>query len=218
MRQMGSPRLPLWLKIGWTIWVGVWIPAYWSQYGPRNFLWFCDISNFMILVALWTESALVFSWQACSVLLVQILFTIDLVGRAALGFHPIGGTGYMFNDDGSDIPIPMRLLSLFHVVAPPVLIWGVWKLGFDRRGIRCQILTAWIVLPICWLGWNEKVNLNWVWGPFDRPQYVVQPPWLYLLVTMAAYPLILYLPTHLVLTRLFGRPRPLAAASPGSAS
>jgi hypothetical protein len=65
-----------------------------------------------------------------------------------------------------------------------------------------------VVLPICWLGWNETVNLNWVWGPFDRPQYVVRPPWLYLLLCLLAYPAVLYLPTHLALLRLFGRNKP----------
>jgi hypothetical protein len=201
-------RLPLWIKLGWTLWVAVWAPLYWSHYGPRNFLWFCDIGNFLILAALWTESAVVFSWQSCSVLLVQTLFTIDLAARAVTGFHPIGGTGYMFNDDGSNIPVGMRLLSLFHVATPPLLLFALKRLGYDRRGLYCQIATAAVILPVCWLGWNEKVNLNWVWGPFDRPQYVVQPPWLYLLVCLVAYPVVLYLPTHLVLSRVFGRKKP----------
>ena len=202
---MGAARIPLWLKIAWTAWVAVWIPAYSYQYGFKNFLWFCDIGNFMLMIGLWLESPVVVSWQACSVLIVQILFTIDLVSRALFGVHPIGGTGYMFNDDGSNIPIAMRLLSLFHVATPPLLLWALYRLRYDRRGLYYQIATAWIVLPICWLGWDEKTNLNWVWGPFDRPQYVVRP-WLYLLVCLFGYPLILYLPTHLVLTRLFRKP------------
>lgn len=199
---MTPSRIPLWLKIGWTVWIAVWVPLYWWQYGPRNFLWFCDLGNFMITAALWLESPLIFSWQACSVLLVQILFTVDLVGRALLRVHLIGGTEYMFNDDGSNIPIGMRLLSLFHVATPPLLIWALKRLGYDRRGLYCQIATACVVLPICWLGWNETVNLNWVWGPFNRPQHVMKP-WLFLFVCMLGYPVVLYLPTHLVLAKLF---------------
>ena|SRR5207253_4665382 len=57
-------RLPLWMKIAWTVWVIVWVPVYWKQYGAQNFLYFCDMGNFLIAVALWTESALIFSWQA----------------------------------------------------------------------------------------------------------------------------------------------------------
>ena len=166
---MGSSRLPLWLKIGWTVWVAIWLPVYWNYYGPRNFLWFCDIANFMIMVGLWLESPVVLSWQACSVLLIQLLYTFDLVVRAVTGFHPIGGTGYMFNDDGSNLPIGMRLLSLFHVATPPLLIWGLKRLGYDRRGLYWQIATAWIVLPICFLGWSEKVTSTGSGGPSTGP-------------------------------------------------
>ena len=53
-------RIPLWLKIGWTLWLGVWMPYYWMQYGPQNFLYFCDIANLLIGLALWLESPLLF--------------------------------------------------------------------------------------------------------------------------------------------------------------
>src|SRR5581483_5535691 len=138
---MERPRIPLWLKIAWTLLVVVWTPIYLHQYGPRNFLWFCDLGNFLIMAGLWKESALVLSWQACSVLLVQILFTIDVAVRALSGVHPIGGTGYMFNDDGSNLSVGLRLLSLFHVVTPPVLLWSLSRVGYDRRGLACQAAT-----------------------------------------------------------------------------
>jgi hypothetical protein len=203
---MERTKIPLWLKMAWTLWVAVWAPVYLLHYGPHNFLWFCDIGNFLIMIGLWRESAFVLSWQACSVLVVQILFTIDLAARALFGVHPIGGTGYMFNDDGSHLPLGLRLLSLFHVVTPPVLLWALRRTGYDRRGLPAQVAADWIVLPICWLGWTEAVNLNWVWGPFDRPQDVVRPAWLYLVVCMLAYPVLLSLPAHLLLSRLFRRP------------
>ena len=120
---MSPSRIPLWLKIGWTVWVAVWIPLYWMQYGPSVFLWFCDIANLLILVGLWRESSLIFSWQAVSVLLVQIAYTLDVAGRAAFGRHFIGGTEWLFKDD---LPWWIRLASLFmHLAAPPILIWGI---------------------------------------------------------------------------------------------
>src|SRR5579863_8213896 len=48
-------RIPLWLKIGWTLWLIVWAPVYWRQYGAQNFLFFCDIGN-VIGMGLWLES------------------------------------------------------------------------------------------------------------------------------------------------------------------
>ena len=64
-----------------------------------------------------------------------------------------------------------------------------------------------MVLPLSMLPDPER-NLNWVWAPFGVEQ-VWLPPALYLAVCMAAYPLLLYLPTHGLLTvwqRGAGRP------------
>jgi hypothetical protein len=92
---MAAMRVPLWLKVGWTIWVIVWVPFYWKQYGLQNFLFFCDLGNFFITLALWLESPLIFSWQAAGLLLFQTLYTIDLAGTLFTGSHIVGGTEYM---------------------------------------------------------------------------------------------------------------------------
>jgi hypothetical protein len=73
---MIAMKVPLWLKVAWTVWVIVWVPLYWKQYGLQNFLFFCDLGNFFIMLALWLESPLIFSWQAAGLLLFQTLFTI----------------------------------------------------------------------------------------------------------------------------------------------
>jgi len=117
-------RLPVWLKIGWTVWLMVWAPFYWRQYGLQNFLYFCDIGNILIAVALWLENALIFSWVACGVLLFQALYIIDLTGALLTGHHVIGGTEYMF-DPG--LPLFVRLLGLFHVATPPLVLWAIWR-------------------------------------------------------------------------------------------
>ena len=147
---MAAMRLPLWLKIGWTLWLIVWIPVYWRQYGAQNFLFFCDIGNVLIGIGLWLESPLIFSWAACGLLLFQSLYTVDLAGALLTGHHLIGGTEYMFDPH---LPLLIRLLSLFHVVSPPLLLWAIWKLGYDRsrmeaadaHGVDCradQLLLA----------------------------------------------------------------------------
>jgi hypothetical protein len=191
---MAAMRIPLWLKVGWTIWVMVWIPVYWHQYGPANFLFFCDLGNIFIALALWLESRLLFSWQAVSLLLFQTLYTIDLAGAVLSGKHIIGGTEYMFDPH---LPLFVRLLSLFHVVTPPLLLWAIWRLGYDRRGWLCQTVTAWIVVPINYF-WHPELDVNWARGPFFHEQHVV-PGIVYLLAYLVAVPLIIYFPTHLLL-------------------
>jgi hypothetical protein len=138
------------------------------------------------------------------VLLVQIAYTLDLAGRALVGRHLIGGTEWIFDD--SKIPLYIKLLSVtMHVIAPPVLVWSVRRVGYDRRAILCQIATACILLPISKL-WDATLNLNWVWKPFGKPQTVMAPG-LYLLVCIVGYTILLFLPTHLLLNRLWGRKR-----------
>jgi hypothetical protein len=199
MRRM---RIARWLKVAWTIWLLVWAPVYWRQYGPQNFLFFCDIGNVLIGIGLWMESPLIFSWAACGLLLFQTLYTIDLAGALVTGRHLIGGTEYVF-DPG--IPLGIRLLSLFHVVAPPLLLWVIWRLGYDARGWKLQTLTAWIVVPINYF-WKPELDVNWARGPFFHEQHVMAG-WAYLLGYLIVVPAVIYFPTHLFLRWFGGRTR-----------
>jgi hypothetical protein len=193
-------RMPLWLKIGWTVWLVVWAPLYWKQYGLQNFLFFCDLGNILIGIALWLESPLIFSWQACGLLIFQSLYIVDLAGALLAGHHFIGGTEYMF-DPG--LPLMVRLLGLFHVVTPPMLLWAMHRLGYDRNGWKYQTVTAWIVVPVNYF-WRPQFDVNWARGLFFREQHVV-PGWMYLMTYLLFVPLVVYLPTHLFLRRLTKR-------------
>lgn len=190
-------RLPPWLKIGWTLWLILWVPLYWWQYGPQNFLYFCDIANVLIGIGLWLESPLIFSWAACGVLLFQTLYTVDLAGAVLSGHHLIGGTEYMFDPH---LSLAIRLLSLFHVVTPPLLLWAIWRLGYDRRGWKLQMLMTWIVVPINYF-WRPEQDVNWARGPFFREQHLV-PGTVYLIGYLIVISLFVYFPTHLFLARL----------------
>jgi hypothetical protein len=191
---MAGMRIPLWLKVGWSVWVLVWVPIYWHQYGLQNFLYFCDLGNLFIAAALWLESPLLFSWQACGLLLFQSLYAIDLIGAVLSGRHIIGGTEYMFDPH---LRLFVRLLSLFHVVVPPLLLWAIWRLGYDERGWNYQTLTTWIVVPINYF-WRPEFDVNWARGPFFREQHFV-PGIVYLVAYLVVVPLVVYWPTHLIL-------------------
>jgi hypothetical protein len=191
---MAGMRISLWLKIGWSVWVLVWIPVYWHQYGLQNFLYFCDLGNLFIAAGLWLESPLLFSWQACGLLLFQTLYTIDLIDAVFSGRHLIGGTEYMFDPH---VPLFIRLLSLFHVVVPLLLLWTIWRLGYDGRGWKYQTITTWIVVPINYF-WRPQFDVNWALGLFFREQHVV-PGSVYLAFYLVVVPLLVYWPTHLIL-------------------
>jgi hypothetical protein len=193
-------RIPLWLKLLWTVCVIAWIPFYWRQYGLQNFLFFCDLGNLFIVAGLWLESSLIFSWQASGLLLFQTLFTIDLAVALISGRHWIGGTEFMFDPQ---VPLAIRLLSLFHVVAPGLFLWAIRRLGYDERGWKLQTLTTWIVVPINYF-WRPEADVNWARGPFFHEQHAL-PGLLYLLAYLVVIPAVVYYPTHRFLVWLSGK-------------
>lgn len=178
----------------------VWIPLYWRQYGLQNFLFFCDLGNLLITAGLWLESPLIFSWQAVSLLFFQTLFAVDLLGMLVSGRHPIGGTEYMFDPH---IPLPIRLLSLFHLVTPPLLLWAIGRVGYDRRGWKLQALTACVVTPINYF-WRPQYDVNWARGPFFREQHAV-PGGAYVALYLVVVTVCVYYPTHRLLIRFSER-------------
>jgi hypothetical protein len=191
--------IPLWLKIIWTVFITIWTTVYWQYYGPQNFLWLCDLANFMITLSLWIESPLLLSSQGISIILIQLLWLIDVLGQAILGIHIIGGTEYMFNPVH---PLSVRLFSLFHLATPLLTIWGMCRLGYDRRGWLVQTGIAWVILPVCFLFTDPDRNINWVWGLFGKPQTLLDP-YTYFIALMLGYPLFIYLPSHLILNHIF---------------
>jgi hypothetical protein len=187
--------IPFWLKIGYTVWLAVWVPVYWQSYGAQNFLWLCDLANLILGLAIWLESRLLFSSQAVGVLIIQALWIVDVCTRFLAGVHVIGGTEYMFDPEKS---IGLRSLSLFHVFVPILLIWAIRRLGYDDRGWKLQTVIVWLLLPFTYLVTDPELNINWLWKPFGIPQTVL-PEIAYLGLVMIALPLVLYLPTHAAL-------------------
>jgi hypothetical protein len=190
-----QPRIPLWLKLAWMAWLAVWTPVYWHQYGAQNFLFFCDLGNFLIALGLWLESRLIISWQAVGLLAFQTLYVIDVLGAFLLGRHFIGGTEYMFDPR---IALWIRLLGLYHVVVPILLLWLVRRLGYDRSAWKWQALTTCVVVPINYF-WRPQFNVNWARG-IGHEQHIVAG-WVYLPGYVAATTLLIYLPTHWALIR-----------------
>jgi hypothetical protein len=180
-------RLPLWTKIAYTLWILVWVPVYWRENGPSNFLWICDFANFAILWALWRESALVASSQLVGVLFIQAIWTVDFFGRLLLGSNPIGGTEYMFDST----PLWLRAFSLFHIWSVPLLVWLVRRVGYDPRGWKLQGAIALVLFPLGqWVGTVEQ-NLNWMWAPFGIEQTLL-PPLLFAFVAVPIAGLLLF--------------------------
>lgn len=198
--------ISLWIKVTYTLFVVVLVPLYWIEYGPENFLWGSDIALFATLLAVWAENRLLASMMAVAALLPELFWTIDFVCRLIAGPEalPTLGTRYMFD---SEIPVLVRGLSLFHMALPAFLIWLVYRLGYERHALVYQTLLALLVLPITYMVTEPSANINWVYGFGREPQTWMAGP-LYLVLLMVLIPLGLYLPTHLLLSKLFAGRRP----------
>lgn len=192
--------IPISLKISYTLFVCLLVPIYWRQYGLVNFLWFSDIALLLLVPALWLESPLLISMMALAVVLPELAWNVDYFFRLATGVSLIGLTSYMFD---ATIPPFIRGLSLFHVALPVILIWMLSLLGYDGRALLWQTLVAAAVLPLSYFLSNPRENVNWVYGLGEKPQTKVPAP-LFVLFLMLLFPVGVYLPTHLLLDRIFG--------------
>ncbi len=211
----GQGHIPLWIKLFFTAFVCVLVPYYWHDYGPTNFLYYCDVALFMALVAVWTEKSIWASMPAVGILLPQALWMVDFLG-GFVGLHVTGMTAYMFSDE---IPLFTRGLSFFHFWLPLFLLWLLSRLGYDRRALVAWTVLAWVLMLLCFFlmpappapsdNPNQPVNINYVFGLNGEKPQEWMPPLAYLGVLMVGLPACVFLPTHVLLGLIF-RPSPTA--------
>ncbi|MCA1770048.1 MAG: hypothetical protein LC652_08930 [Halomonas sp.] len=200
--------IPLWLKLVFSLWILVWAPSYGVLLGVQNFFWLCNLASFLLLVALWSEQRTLMSMQWLAVALVGSLWTIDVATASLTGWHPIGGTEYMFDPEH---PPLAKAMSLYHLILPLVAGLGIARLGYVRRALLWQSLLTLGVLPLTYLLTDPERNINWVHGPFGQHQEWL-PPLVYLGALMVLWPLLIYLPVHM-LTRWLQRQGRLSSLS-----
>jgi hypothetical protein len=212
--KMSRRKVRMAAKMAGTVFLGVLVPIYLHTYGPTNFLWFCDTALILTVAGMWLESSLLISMCSVGILLPQCLWLADF-GSGLLRFHLLGLTSYMFD---AHIPLFTRGLSLFHGWLPLLLVWLLARLGYDRRGLAGWTFVSGGLLLVCYLFTpaagvhltdpNIPINLNYVYGFNDhKPQTWVNQN-LYVLLWFGALWLVVFLPTHLVLRKIFVHPRP----------
>jgi len=201
------PRIPTWLKVSYTVWVAAWFVLYKQFVDWNHYLWLCHLGNIIIVVGLWVESPLLLSWQSLALLIPDIIWSLDFLIGCAIGYTPLGAAWYMFH---SGFPLLQKGLALFHLFLPLLLLFCLFSFGYDRRALPVHVAYCWLIFPVSYLVSTESDNINWVLGPFGQVQRAIAP-WLYLPVAMLAYVLVLYVPSHFILARLFSPPEPRVA-------
>jgi hypothetical protein len=203
-----APRLPLALKLAYSAFMAVLAPVYWANYGPTNFLYFCDAALIVTLIGLWLESPLLLSMPAAGILAPQLLWALDFAFNL-FGVSLTGMTDYMFNPAS---PLFLRGLSLFHGWLPLLLLCLVSRIGYDRRAFAAWTALAWILMLVSYFFLPAPrpdagllpVNVNYVFGPSEKAPQHWMPGWAWFSLMMLGLPLAMFLPTHLALARWRG--------------
>ncbi len=125
----------------------------------------------LLLIAIWTESALLVSMGCVGILVPQAFWVFDFLVNLA-GHSLTGMTDYMFDATHS---LFLRLLSLFHGWLPFLLVYLVWKLGYDRRALPAWTGLFALDMLICFFLMPPPtphpgltpVNINYVFGLRD---------------------------------------------------
>ena len=189
--------------------------------GAHSLLYFCNVALFFATFGICVERALPVSMAAVGVILIQLLWSLDLVLTVA-DVSPLRMTEFMLSDNLSAFK---KFLALFHVWLPFVLLFAVSRIGYDQRALAWWTLFTCGLLLVSYLFLPRppapaddptmSVNVNFVFGlNMSGPQQRV-PELAWLAAMMIALPLIAFLPTHLAFKRwLAGSPKTGTAATP----
>ena len=197
-----------WIKWPISIFVLVWVPCYWINYGPSVFLYFCDIELLLTLIGLWCKNQTMISMAAVGILLPQLVWIFDFVGLL-FGIKIIGATSYMLNDSNS---LLSRFLSLFHVWLPFLLLYLIKQFGYQKPALIYWIILAWVTVVICYLYFpppgtfvediNTPVNINYVYGFSIKEKQLWMSDTNYFLLLLIVMPLFIFWPAHKLLIKI----------------
>ena len=189
-------------KYSIAIFIAFLIPIYCYYYGPLNFLLFSDVGLFLTVLILWLNSSLINSMASVGILSLEIVWCLDFIGDLLrnlrlTNFDLVDGlSDYMFENN---FPLPLRLMSLFHVVLPIAWIYYLYKWGYNRKGLIYFIPLYWADITLTYLLTDPAKNTNWVFlAQTDKLTCLTQTQWL--LVMYFVVPIVLFVPMHLILT------------------
>jgi len=206
-------RIPLRVKLVFTAFMAVLVPVYLHDYGPSNFLYFCDVALMLTLAGAWLENALLLSVAAVGILVAQTLWLVDFALNAA-GLRLTGMTDYMF--DADKYSLFLRALSLFHGWLPLLLLYLLHRTGYDARALPVWTALATVLVLVSYFcmpapassSAPRVVNINYVYGLSDAVPQRWVPAWVWLVgVSLVGFPVVLYVPAHVALSACMPPPK-----------
>jgi hypothetical protein len=187
-------KIPLWIKLPYTLLALIVLPVYWYQYGVANFLWFSDIAFFLMVPALWFKNRFIASMMAIGVLPLEIIWLISFITGGSF----LGIAAYMFDPN---LPLWLRGLSLFHFPMPAVIIYMIWSFGYDKRALYPQIALSLIVIVMTHLFTLKSKNVNLVFPPAGIENIIPEHVYVYLMPILLIG--VVIMPMHFILKKYY---------------
>jgi hypothetical protein len=186
-----------WVALAWLV---VWIPAYWHVWGWQNFLHLCDIAVILACLGILVGNRLLISSQMLATAVPSIIWSLDAGWRVFFHHNLIGGTEYLWD---ATVPLWVRMLSLFHIGLPILLVVLCARIGYDRRAFAFQSGITFVLFVVSrWMG--AAANLNYVFAdPIFRR--ALGPVPIHFTIILASAVLLFYLPAHILIGRNFSR-------------
>jgi hypothetical protein len=184
-----------WIALAW---LAVWIPTYWCAWGWRNFFHLCDIAVILSCVGVIFGGRLLICSQALATIVTGILWGLDAGWRVLFAHNLIGGTEYLWD---ARVPLWVRMLSLFHIGLPILLVVLCARIGYDRRALALQSAITICVMAVSrWIGPAGNLNYAFLDPIFHRAW---GPAPVHLTIIFAGTVVLFYLPAHMILFRKY---------------
>jgi hypothetical protein len=184
--------------------LAAYVPAYAYAYGGWHFLQLCNLSLLLSCLGALMRNRLLLSAQALGAPVIGLLWIADLAHLAATGRYWHAGTAYLWDER---IPEIARMLSVYHLVLPMVLIFALRRFGYDRRALLLQTAISCAAFAVSWWWLRDVENLNYVnaW-PGGRVLFA-DTPGAHAFVTWSLLCAVVYVPTHWLWRRWCSSPR-----------
>lgn len=192
--------LPLssWLVLVWLL---VYIPVYATSYGFWHFMQLCNLGVLISCMGFLLRNAFLISSQAIATPVIALFWLADFLSQCITGHFIHGGTAYMWN---GEIPLITRLLSLYHLFLPVLLISWLAKNGYEKNSWKLQAAIAVSALLLGLFIAPSVENLNYVYHwPGGRILY--GQPILHAMLSLSILLVFVYWPTHRVLLLAFSK-------------
>jgi hypothetical protein len=130
--------VPYKVKMSYYAFMAFMFPVYITHYPLINFVNLCQVHLFLVLAGFLTDKHIFISMSALGIIILQLFWCLDFICET-MGINFIGGTKYMYN---SDMPLYVRILSLYHGWFPFFLIYLINHIGYNKRALYPQLILS----------------------------------------------------------------------------